>query len=87
MTKIEFNINNYVEFKLTEYGAKILNDLAEGGYSQEYPLVQAFKNKPLYAEGQYMKMQLWNVMSTFGEYTSLGLETFCKNATIVLEIK
>lgn len=84
--KIEFNINNYVEFELTEYGAKILNERDEA-YATSYPLVQAFKNKPLYIEGQQMKMQLWNVISTFGEHTSLGLQTFCKNATIVLEVK
>ena len=29
-----------------------------------------------------MKMQLWDVLQTFGEYTNLGLETFCKEATI-----
>ena len=86
MTKIEFNINNYVEFELTEYGAKILNDRDEW-YEQAYPDVEVFQNKLLKVKGQLMKMQLRDVISTFGEYTSLGLETFCKNATIVLEVK
>lgn len=86
MTKIEFNINNYVEFELTEYGAKILNDRDEW-YEQAYPDVEVFQNKPLKVKGQLMKMQLWDVISTSGEYTVLGLETFCKNATITLEIK
>lgn len=86
MTKIEFNINNYVEFELTEYGAKILNDRDEW-YEQAYPDVEVFQNKLLKVKGQLMKMQLWDVISTFGEYTSLGLETFCKNSTITLEIK
>ena len=83
--KIEFNINNYVEFELTEYGATILNDRDEF-YATEYPEVLSFQNKPKHIEGQTMKMQLWNVIGTFGEHTSLGLETFCKNATIVLEV-
>ena len=83
--QIEFNINNYVEFELTEYGAKILNDRDEW-YEQAYPHLEVFQNKPLKVEGQLVKMQLWDVISTFGEHTSLGLETFCKNATIVLEM-
>lgn len=86
MTKIEFNINNYVEFELTEYGAKILNDRDEF-YATEYPEVLSFQNKPKHIEGQTMRMQLWDVISIFGEYTVRGLEAFCKNATIVLEIK
>ena len=84
--QIEFNINNYVEFELTEYGAKILNDLDEL-YTSEYPHVKSFQNKPLKVEGEKKRMQLWDVISTFGEHTSLGLETFCKNATITLEVK
>lgn len=84
--KIEFNINNYVEFELTEYGAKILNDRNQA-YAEAHPHLEIFQNKPTHFEGQQMKMQLWDVISTFGEYTVLGLETFCKNATITLEIK
>lgn len=84
--QIEFNINNYVEFELTEYGAKILND-RDVYYAGIYPGVKAFQNKKTHVEGEIKKMQLWDVMSTFGEHTCLGLETFCKNATIVLEVK
>ena len=86
MTKIEFNINNYVEFELTEYGAKILND-RDKAYAEAHPHVKIFQNKSAHSEGEQMKMQLWNVMETFGEWTSLGSHTFCKNATIVLEVK
>lgn len=80
---LEFNINNYVEFELTSSGAKILNDRNEW-YEQAYPNVKAFQNKPKHVEGQAMKMQLWEVLETFGEYTTLGMETFCKEATIRL---
>lgn len=84
--KIEFNINNYVEFELTEYGAKILNNRNKA-YAEAHPHLDFFQNKPAYIEGQQMKMQLWSVMQDFGEHTSLGLETFCKNDTIILEIE
>lgn len=83
--KIDFNINNYVEFELTEYGANILND-REAAYAEAHPHLEVFQNTSLKVEGQLMKMQLWDVISTFGEYTTLGLETFCKNATITLKI-
>lgn len=86
MSKIEFDINNYVEFELTEYGAKILNDRNEA-YAEAHPHVEIFQNKSAHFEGQQMKMQLWNVMSTFGEWASIGCLPFCKNATIVLEVK
>ena len=84
--KVEFNINNYVEFELIEYGAKILNGLDEL-YASEYPYVKSFQNKPPKVEGEKKMMQFWDVISTFGEHTSLGLETFCKNAIITLNIE
>lgn len=86
MTKIEFNINNYVEFELTEYGAKILNAKRQK-YIDACPDVELFKETKIVEEGDMHRMQMWGMISTFGEFTSLGLETFCKNATIVLEVK
>ena len=84
--KIEININEVVEFELTAYGAKILNDKNEW-YRTKYPQVMSFQEKEYYIERQLLKRQLWSVMQDFGEHTSLGLETFCKNATITFEIK
>ena len=84
--KIEININEVVEFELTAYGAKILNDKNEW-YRTKYPQVESFQEKEYYVEGQLLKRQLWTVMQDFGEHTSLGLETFCKNAIIAFEIK
>lgn len=84
--KIEFNINNYVEFELTEYGAKILNDKRQK-YIDAYPNIELFRETKIVKAGDLHRMQLHGMISTFGEHTSLGLETFCKNATIVLEIK
>ena len=84
--KIEININEVVEFELTAYGAKILNDKNEW-YRTKYPQIKSFRDKEYSVEGQLLKRQLWTVMQDFGEHTSLGLETFCKNATITFEIK
>lgn len=84
--KIEFNINNYVEFELTEYGAKILNDMRQK-YIDAYPNIELFRETKIVKAGDLHRMQMYGVISTFGEHTSLGLQTFCKNATIVLEIK
>lgn len=79
--KTEFNINNHVEFELTGYGAQILNDNSLR-LALKYPNVTAFHDYKRHKEGDVIKMQLWKVMEEFGEHTSLGLETFCKNATI-----
>lgn len=84
--KIEININEVVEFELTAYGARLLNDKNEW-YRTKYPQLKSFLEKEYYLEGQLLKRQLWSVMQDFGQHTSLGLETFCKNATITFEIK
>lgn len=56
-------------------------------YATAHPNVAFFQNKPKHVGGQTMKMQLWDVIGTFGEFTSLVHEVFCKNATIVLNIE
>ena len=66
-----------------KYGAKILNDKNEWCRTK-YHQLRSLQEKEDFVEGQLLKMQLWTVMQDFGEYTSLGLETFCKNATISL---
>lgn len=83
---LEFNINNYVEFELTASGAKVLNE-RDDYYAKAHPNVKVFQNKPKHVEGKTMKMQLWNVVDTFGEHVGLGMETFCKNAIIRISEK
>lgn len=51
---IEFNINNYVEFELTEYGANILND-RNVEYAEAFPNVEVFQNKPIHTEGEKLR--------------------------------
>ena len=54
--KIEFNINNYVEFELTKYGAKILNDI-RNSYIYAYPDVEVFKEtKIVKAANKFQKL-------------------------------
>ena len=84
--KIEININEVVEFELTAYGAKILNDKNEW-YRTKYPQLRSLQEKEYYLEGQLLKRQLWTVMQDFGQHTSLQELSFCKNATITFEIK
>lgn len=79
--KIEFNINNYVEFELTETGVKAMYEEDDNyrGYTW-------FVHKD-YHEGQKVRMPMWKMISLFGNCTNIGYETFCKNAIIVLEVK
>lgn len=82
--KIEFNINSYVEFELTEYGAKILNDKRQK-YIDAYPNIELFRETKIVKAGDLHRMQMHGMISTFGENFHLGLQTFCKNATITLD--
>ena len=76
---LKFNINNYVEFELTEYGAKVLQH-REDTVSMRF----LKREKKQYIEGQTMKMPMWEMIGTFGEHTGLGMKTFCKEVTIRL---
>lgn len=81
MPKVEFNINNYVEFELTEAGVEAM-------YAADEPYrgYKWFVEKE-YFVGQVVRMQMWGMISKFGERTKLGKQTFCNNAIITLEIK
>ena len=66
------NINSNVTFTVTLTGAVILND-----YYADYV------HKPAKVkQGDEHTMQLWQVLSLFGVYTSPGEEPFCLNAEI-----
>lgn len=82
--KQEFNINNYVEFVLTERGANIVNNY----YAPYRKNRSDRRSRTIYREGDTYCDQLWCVMHIFGgDNTKLGLETFCKDATISFEVK
>lgn len=83
--KQEFNINNYVEFVLTQRGAEILNKKYQELKGRFPRAMQYHKDCK---EGDVYRNQLWVVMQTFGgDNTGLGLETFCKEATISFDVK
>lgn len=92
---MEFNINNYVEFVLTARGAEQLNDYTYNQNERLWQLTQKqeyldkLKNhEDLYKEGDTYRDQLWCVMQIFGgDNTTLGLETFCKDAMISFDVK
>lgn len=82
--KKSFNINDYVEFILTERGANILNTFYEP--YREYS--SDLRARTIYKEGDTYRDQLWGVMQIFGgDSTVLGMEAFCKEATIHLSEK
>lgn len=91
---LEFNINNYVEFVLTQRGADQLNqhhtDLNELLYNRTRlsKYKDRLENPITYQEGDTYRNQFWCVMQIFGgDNTKLGLKTFCKDATIRLSEK
>lgn len=81
MPKVEFNINNSVEFELTEAGVEAM-------YAADEPYrgFNWFVEKE-YHLGQVVRMQMWDMIRKFGDCTGIGYETFCNNATITFEIK
>lgn len=64
MKEIEFNANQYVKVKLTEYGDSVMREW----YSDRV------YNMPPVDELGYVKVQMWHLMRIFGEYMSLGAE-------------
>ena len=66
------NINSNVTFTVTLTGAAILND-----YYADYV------HKPAKVkQGDEHTMQLWKVLSLFGDHTSPGAEPFCEKCEI-----
>jgi hypothetical protein len=70
------NINEYVEFILTEEGARVYNARWDG---LKMPTSYVPSTKQA---GERIRMQLWNVMEVFGPHTGLGLRTFCESGEI-----
>jgi hypothetical protein len=74
---VPFNINDYVRVKLTDYGRYIHMRQFYENYSGVHTLgeKQSIKYSPPKEDREgYSRWQLWNLMSTFGEYMGLGFE-------------
>ena len=69
-----FNINNYVEIKLTQYGKDILKEKEDKIFT-EYPSLKEYLYKYKVNNRGYLKLQLWEVMSIFGDYLGNGCDT------------
>lgn len=78
MSKAEFSINNYVEFKLTQEGVAAMYTADE-----PYKHNSWFVPKKYYV-GQTVKMPAWEMINKFGHCTGLGRKTFCEASTISL---
>lgn len=57
-----FNINNYVEIKLTQYGKDILKEKEDKIFT-EYPSLKEYLYKYKVNNRGYLKLQLWEVMN------------------------
>ena len=76
-----FNINNYIEIKLTQYGKDILKEKEDKIFT-EYPSLKEYLYKYKVNNRGYLKLQLWEVMNIFGSY--LGT---CCDAPFEMDIK
>ena len=67
------NINNTVEVELTEFGLKILNEKWRNvrKYANQ-GLDKPMKLTPPGLEGNIYRTSLWEIMHTFGPYSSMG---------------
>ena len=68
-----FNINNYVEIKLTQYGKDILKEKEDKIFT-EYPSLKEYLYKYKVNNTGYLKLQLWEVMNIFGDHLGYGLQ-------------
>jgi hypothetical protein len=78
---MEFNINEYVKVKLTDYGRKVHKEDHDAFWNEV-----VIKNRPAYKapiedENGWSKWQLWALMEAFGCHTGLGIEP-CFETTI-----
>lgn len=84
--KIEFNINDNVQVKLTDYGRECLKknyDTLFSYYGKNKPF--PFKLPEEDKDG-YSTWQMWELMQQFGPYLSMGIKNPFE-LTIKIEIK
>lgn len=87
MTNMKFNLNNYVQVKLTEKGKQVLNQKIDNDLEilNRYGIDTSTYDRSEPQDG-YWKFQLWEVMQIFGPYMKQGLENVIE-MDIVLEEK
>ena len=70
MKTINFNCNEYVYVKLTQFGKEILAK-DEEEFRRLYNIEPIYKFKPEDEDG-WSKWQLWDLMNIFGPYMKMG---------------
>lgn len=81
--QLPFNINNKVTFKLTDYGLELLQEVYKKQYVGHF---KSFEDNYKDTKGNW-KMQLWVIMSLFGDKLSNGGVQIFANSTINIPIK
>jgi len=81
MEEIEFNINDYVKVKLTNYGVGLLMERHEK-LKKVFPRLGEFKIE-LEDDGYY-KIQLHNLMNDFGDSIYMGATDLPFETNIIL---
>lgn len=79
-----FNVNNYVRIKLTDYGKEILRKRFDEMHEKFPKAFKKFRTPKEDADG-WSKWQMWDLMNTFGDYVSLGMEVPFDTVIEILE--
>lgn len=84
---MKFNLNNYVQVKLTEKGKQVLNQKIDNDLEilNRYGIDTSTYDRSEPQDG-YWKFQLWEVMQIFGPYMKQGLENVIE-MDIILEVE
>jgi len=87
MSNMNFNLNNYVQIKLTEKGKQVLQQKIDSDLAilNRYGIDTSTYDRSEPEDG-YWKFQLWEVMQIFGPYMKQGLENVIE-MDIILEEK
>jgi len=80
---IEFNLNNTVLVRLTEYG-RFIDKSEWQQFVAEHPNVKTPYTPPKEDAQGRSRWQLWRLMRTFGPYISLGAD-LCFETDMILE--
>jgi hypothetical protein len=86
---MKVNLNQKVSFKLTSYGAKILDKHKEKLFDIMPDVGMEAINDytcPINKDG-YRESQLWQLMQIFGDKMFIGDDTPFKNNEIIIEVK
>ena len=81
---MEFNINNNVKVKLTDFGRKILQDQHDELYNRIQIKKPEF-NPPKEDKDGWSNWQLWVLMERFGEYIHIGVSNAPFETTIIID--